>query len=472
MKTDHANQELLVQDHLLFVGDKETEKRLVSLLPESVRKHSHSTTDPAEARNIVTGESPCVIIIDLDETRFHPLRFVEELTDIANGCNIIGITERNPLRLVVNALKAGVRQVINTNDEPSLLQEEIDKSLERVIVQKKGEALHRKHKERFDFSEIIGHDSSMTEIIEVLTRIIRRKWVTVLIRGETGTGKELIARAIHYNSFSEYRPFVEIHCSALPESLLESELFGHEKGAFTDARTSKKGLFEVAENGTLFLDEIGDVTPNIQVKLLKALEEKRFRRVGGTKDIHVQTRIVAATNRDLQSAIREDQFRTDLYYRLNVISVFLPALRERGDDVLLLAHHFLNHYAQEYDSQMRGFTKDAIGLMKSYPWPGNVRELQHTIERIVLLGKGSQMTKEDLLDAIESESTIPMTQRDQSTSVQIVIPPEGMSLEEGEKRLIAAVLEKTGWNKRQTAKTLKISRPRLDRKIERYELAQ
>jgi transcriptional regulator with GAF, ATPase, and Fis domain len=310
----------------------------------------------------------------------------------------------------------------------------------------------------------------LQQVLAMVAKIIQRQWITVLVRGETGTGKELIARTIHYNSSTQTQPFVEINCSTIPEPLLEAELFGYEKGAFTDAKSRKKGLFELAENGTLFLDEIGEISLAVQVKLLKAIEEKTIRRLGGTEDIQIKTRIIAATNRDLQAAMQENLFRQDLYYRLNVLTLQLPPLRERGDDVLVLARHFLSRFAEEYGSALTGFTSEAEALLKSYHWPGNVRELKHTLERVVLLAGGNIATDKAIAEAIESDTPMLLAKSRDLTNVTIEIPPAGISLDEAQKQLIEKVFEQTGWHKRRTCKALKISRPRLDRIIKKYGL--
>ena len=305
----------------------------------------------------------------------------------------------------------------------------------------------------------------------MISKIVKRKWITVLINGETGTGKELIARTIHYQTCRDDEQFVEINCSALPETLLESELFGYEKGAFTDAKTSKKGLFELAQNGTLFLDEIGEISLQMQVKLLRALEEKKIRRVGGIQDIRINTRIITATNRDLKAAIKEGKFRSDLFYRLNVIHIAVPPLRERGKDIVMLADFFLKHFVQEYESSIQSFSKEALDFMCSYYWPGNVRELKHSIERIVLLSDNTVISRRDMEQTIQSETPIEMSSKPQTDYLQLEIPPEGITLEDAEKSVINMVLQKTGWNKRRTCRILKISRPRLDRKIDKFQLA-
>ncbi|MFQ5649817.1 MAG: sigma-54 interaction domain-containing protein [bacterium] len=455
---------------ILFLGGSEKQKLLDGTTLDSGQSALLTTRKKANALSIARRKEPQLVIVDFDLEELQPLEFLSDLMQDKDTFKVIGITSTSPLSVVVKAIKMGVYEVINVHDEPFKLQRELSKLFQQWQELTKGERLHQDLKGKYDFTTILGESAAMKRVLEIVSKIISRKRVTVLVRGETGTGKELIARVIHYNSLDQFQPFVEINCSALPESLLESELFGYEKGAFTDAKSRKKGLFELAQNGTMFLDEIGEITPAVQVKLLKALDEKRIRRVGGTQDIEVRTRIIAATNRDLQAAIRDGLFRNDLFYRLNVITIHLPALREREEDVLLLARHFLTHYAREYENALREFTPEAEGLLRSYDWPGNVRELKHTIERIVLLHPGESVTREVLEEAIESETPLVMTEKKQTTTLQIDVPADGMSLEDGEKLLIQAVLEKMNWNKRRTCQILKISRPRLDRKIQKYGL--
>jgi len=423
-----------------------------------------------ETLGLMRRELPQAVAVDFDLPDLQPMEFIKKALEESSAATFLGVTQHGSSRQALSAVRAGYYEVIHLTEEPGKLQSELAKLVARWREREKAERLHAQQKETHDFGKIIGSSPAMTEMLGVLGKIIQRKWVTVLLRGETGTGKELIARTIHYNCSSPAQPFVEINCSAIPENLLEAELFGYEKGAFTDAKIRKKGLFELAENGSLFLDEIGDVSPQVQVKLLKAVEEKKTRRLGGTEDIHLNTRIIAATNRDLQAAIREGHFRQDLYYRLNVISIYLPALRERGDDVILLARYFLSHFAKEYTSTLADFTPDAEALLRAYQWPGNIRELQHTLERIVLLGEGQFVTRTALDRAIESETPTITSKNVDATTIKIDIPPEGLSFEDIEKQALQVVLEKMGWNRRRTSRVFKISRPRLARKIEKYQL--
>ncbi|RMH96439.1 MAG: sigma-54-dependent Fis family transcriptional regulator [Calditrichaeota bacterium] len=455
---------------ILFLGKADKLSLLNGFRNTYDNQQIRSAFQVEDARPLIEQEEPQVIIVDFDREDVHPLEIVEQLQEACPRCRMMGILQKASFSLAVKAARMGVDEVVHLSEEPHKLEEKLSEWFKDWEGQSRGEDLFQKQRHEYDFSRIIGNSPAMQNVLNMLTKIIRRKWVTVLIRGETGTGKELIARTIHYNCFDRYQPFVEVNCNALPENLLESELFGYEKGAFTDAKTRKPGLFELAQDGTLFLDEIGDISPKVQVKLLKVLEEKKLRRLGGTQDIRMNCRIITATNQDLQKAIEEGRFRNDLYYRLNVITITLPPLRERGDDVLLLARHFMAKYGAEYENPLEGITPEAEALLRAYPWPGNVRELKHTIERIVLLSEDKMLTREALEEAIESETPQIMTEKPASSGMQIEIPPGGISLEEGEKFLIEAILQKTNWNKRKTSQILKISRPRLDRKIEKFNL--
>ncbi len=320
------------------------------------------------------------------------------------------------------------------------------------------------------FDNIVGESSIMEEVFELTKKIIQSGTTTVLIQGETGTGKELIARAIHSGSSSGDKPFIEVNCTAIPENLLEEELFGYERGAFTDAKRRKKGLLELADGGTLFLDEIGYMSPNLQVKVLKVIEEKKFKRLGGTEDVEVKMRIVAATNRDLRKSLEDGSFREDLFYRLNVLSIVLPPLRERGEDVIVLAEHFMGEYCRQYNRTSRVLSPESKELLKEYKWPGNVRELKNAIERAVLLGDGETVLPADISVSIRSYTNLGASESREGKKLFLNIGAEGLSLREVEKRLIGEVLKLTKGNRSRAAKMLKVSRPRLLRKMRKYGL--
>jgi Nif-specific regulatory protein len=319
--------------------------------------------------------------------------------------------------------------------------------------------LRQELRERYDFSNIIGNSGPMRQVYEQMAQVARTN-TTVLIRGESGTGKELIAHAIHYNSPRAKKPFIKVSCAALPETLIESELFGYEKGAFTGALTRKKGRFELADGGTIFLDEIGDLNLSTQVKLLRVLQEREFERLGGTETIRVNVRLIAATNKDLEKAIAEGAFREDLYYRLNVFTIFVPPLRERKPDILLLADHFLEKYSREHGKNIKRISTPAIDMLMSYHWPGNVRELENCIERSVLVCEGSVIHAHHL----------PPTLQTAEASGTVVNLSLAEAVQAYEKDLILDALKTTRGNRAKAARLLKTTERILNYKVKKYEI--
>ena len=311
-------------------------------------------------------------------------------------------------------------------------------------------------------AHLIGDSDVMERTRATIRRIAPSPVTTVLITGESGTGKDVAARAIHQASRRVDNPFVNITCSALPESLLESELFGHEAGAFTSASRQKRGLLEAAHGGTVFLDEIAEMTPALQAKLLRFCEERRFRRVGGTQDIHVDVRVVAATHRDIPAAVAEGTFRQDLYYRLRVVSVDMPALREHKEDIAQLAPHFTSYFAQLFGRPVKGLLPETLAILLRHDWPGNVRELKHLIEQGVLLANGEYLAPEDC----------PIARNHDSGLHAFNLPPGGVVLAELEERLVAQALEATRWNQVQAGKLLGLNRDQIRYRIEKYGLVK
>ncbi|HUO28302.1 MAG TPA: sigma 54-interacting transcriptional regulator [Bryobacteraceae bacterium] len=312
--------------------------------------------------------------------------------------------------------------------------------------------------------EVIAEAPAMRELLNFVRRVAASEATTILLEGENGTGKDLIAKTLHYQSVRQAEPFIAINCAAIPETLLESELFGYEKGAFTDARQQKRGIFELADKGTLFLDEVGEVPLMLQAKLLRVLEEQSFRRLGGLKDIQLDLRVIAATNKNLREAVKEGAFRQDLYFRLNVIQIVLPPMRERREDILPLGRFFIEHYNRKFRRAIEGLAPAAEDLLLAHDWPGNVRELRNAIERAMILEESTRITPSSL--------PISITRReDQPAAVpHPEIPSDGLSLEDNERMLLARALEKTGGNQTQAARLLRITRDTLRYKMKKFNL--
>jgi transcriptional regulator with PAS, ATPase and Fis domain len=311
---------------------------------------------------------------------------------------------------------------------------------------------------------VVADSVSMHEIMQFVRRVAASEATTILIEGENGTGKDLIAKTVHYSSLRQTEPFIAINCAAIPETLLESELFGYEKGAFTDARAQKRGLFELADRGTLFLDEVGEIPLMLQAKLLRVLEEQNFRRLGGLKDIQLDVRVIAATNRNLREAVKEGAFRQDLYFRLNVIHIQIPPLRERREDVLPLARFFIQYYNNKFHRQIDGLTREAESIMLRHDWPGNVREVRNAIERAMILEDSSFITPASLPLSFNDHAAVSIP------AAAEPFPDEGVSLEESEKQLLVRALEKTNGNQTQAARLLRITRDTLRYKMKKFNL--
>ncbi len=314
--------------------------------------------------------------------------------------------------------------------------------------------------------EVIAESGPMREVVNFVRRVAASEATTILLDGENGTGKDLIAKTLHYQSLRQAEPFIAINCAAIPDSLLESELFGYEKGAFTDARTQKRGIFELADKGTLFLDEIGEIPLMLQAKLLRVLEEQTFRRLGGLKDINLDLRVVAATNKNLREAVKEGAFRQDLYFRLNVIQISIPPLRERLDDILPLARFFIDHYNHKFKRSIEGVSESAAKLLMSHDWPGNVRELRNAIERAMILEESALITAPSLpISVAHSEQGMALP-----AAPATEMAGDGLSLEDNERNLLARALEKTNGNQTQAARLLRVTRDTLRYKMKKFNL--
>jgi two-component system response regulator AtoC len=387
------------------------------------------------------------------------LTVLQQIKQQAPETLVILMTGFSSVENAVQAMKLGAFHYVNKPfnlDEVMLL---VEKALETSQLRREVRALRSSQGKDFGFDSIIGESPAMQTAKSLLARVAGSPASTVLLTGETGTGKDLAAKAIHFNSGRSSRQFVNITCSALPEQLLESELFGHERGAFTDARQQKRGLFETADGGTLFLDEIGEMTMALQSKLLRFLEEKTFKRVGGLNDVRVDVRVVAATNRSLEDEVKAGRFREDLFYRLQVMPIHLPALRERRGDVPLLASFFIDRFNSEFRKKVRGLTPAATEVLEQYQWPGNVREMRNAIERAMLLADRDRLEPQDFTTLTRTVSP-----------TQFKLPPEGVNIEDVERQLLAQALERAKGNQTQAAQLLGINRDQVRYRIEKFGL--
>ncbi len=373
---------------------------------------------------------------------------------------VILLTAFSSIETAVEAMKQGAYHYANKPFNLDELVLVVQKALETTALRREVRALRASRSEPYGLARIVGESPPMISLKALLQRVAASPASTVLLTGESGTGKDLAAKVIHYNSDRASKPFMNITCSALPETLLESELFGHERGAFTDARQQKTGLLESADGGTVFLDEIGEMVPALQAKLLRFLEEKAFKRVGGAADIHVDVRVIAATNRDLEDAVKVGKFREDLYYRLNVMQIPLPPLREHPSDIPLLVNYYIDQFNREFRKQVRGVNDAGVELLRGYRWPGNIRELRNAVERAMLLADGPWLGPEHF----------PMSVSRRISGGVMELPDEGVSLEAMERALVLQALNRTGWNQTKAAALLGLNRDQIRYRVEKFGL--
>jgi DNA-binding NtrC family response regulator len=426
-------------------------------------------SDGQEGLEAATNGDFDLAILDMSLPKMNGLEVLASVKQIKPDLPVIMITAYGSTRTAIDALRLGAYDYITKPFDLDELQVVAERALERKRLIDDNRFLRSELKRQYGFDNIIGTNREVQQAYVVAAKVARTN-ATVLLLGETGTGKEYLARTIHYQSDRANGPFVKVNCAALPENLLESELFGHEKGAFTHAITRRLGRFEIAHKGTIFLDEIGEIAPSVQTKLLRVLQEKQFERVGGSETITVDVRVIAATNRDLEQAVREKQFRDDLYYRLNVISVKLPPLRERGDDVMIFADHFLKRFADEMGKPIKNFSEEAISVIKAHSWPGNIRELENAVERAVILCEGDTIRPEHLMIApCKKEKNLAELPTTESVLSEL---PVIASLREVECAHIRRVLNYKGWNQSAAAQILGIDRKTLRNKIKEFKLTK
>ncbi|HEB29850.1 MAG TPA: sigma-54-dependent Fis family transcriptional regulator [Spirochaetes bacterium] len=419
---------------------------------------------------ILAAESKIVdlVLLDIRLPDISGLDVLEKIKKFNRDISVIMITADDAVTTGIACMKAGAYDYVIKPVDFEELKIIVEKSLETASM--KSEFMRMRHEQAAEsqFENIVGKSKSMQDVFRIINRIAASDAATVLLQGESGTGKDLIARAIHYCSARRERSFTEINCAALPETLLESELMGYEKGAFTDAKTAKKGLFELADGGTLYLDEIGEMKISTQAKLLRIIENKRFKRVGGTSDIDIDVRIIAATNLDLAEAVREGRFRKDLYYRLKVIPVELPPLRERREDIPLLTDFFISKFNREFKRNIKGVTAKARDLLIDYPWPGNVRELKNIVERAIILESDEEILAEHLPHEIRNKQIL----IEKTPDIQIDFPDNGISLEGLEANLLKKALDMSKNNQTKAAKLLGLGRDALRYRMKKIGLLE
>jgi len=447
---------------ILIVDD---EQMMCEMLEDDLKRHGFHPTcyiSAEKALDTLKTESFDVLLTDMNLPNMNGIELCERVVANRPDIPVIVITAFGSMETAIAAIRAGAYDFVTKPIDTEFLVLALDRAVNHHGLQEKVKLLDKALKKSHQFDELIGQSPPMRKLIDRLERVADTE-TSILITGETGTGKELVAQALHRRSRRHKGPFVAVNCAALPGALLESELFGHKSGAFTDAKTERKGLFFQADGGTLFFDEIGDFPMALQPKLLRSLEERCVRPIGGTSEIAFDVRIIAATNRDIETAVEENRFREDLYYRINVIQIDLPPLRERGTDILLLAQHFVEQFSIRSDKQIAGISNAASEKLLNYAWPGNIRELRNTIERAVVLTRYEKISVDDLPEKI----------RDYKTSNFLVgsdNPSELIPVQEVERRYILHVLKTVGGNKTLAARVLGLDRKTLYRKLQYYKV--
>src|SRR5512143_58816 len=402
---------------------------------------------------------PDAVITDMMLPDIDGIELVRKFKQTDPEAEVIVITGQGNIPRSVEAVKAGAFDFLEKPIDAERLLDKLEKAIKQRVLIDENEQLKAKLQDRYKFQNVIGKSKKMQELFELIESVAASE-ANILIQGDNGTGKELIANAIHYNSKRSKGPFIKINCAAIPKDLIESELFGYRKGAFTGAMSDKEGLFEMAEGGSLLLDEIGEMPPYLQTKLLRVLQEREYRPIGSDRIVRVDFRLICATNADIDTALRDGKLREDLYFRINTITLRVPPLRERTEDIPLLCEHFREKYNKRHDRNLKAITPDAYHLLIRHRWPGNVRELENIIERGVLVSKGSEITVNDLPESLRTEN---------ATTTEFVIPPH-RTLAEIEKMAILQTLQRTNWNKQEAAQILGLYRPTLYSKMKKHEI--
>ena len=457
----------MLRDKILVADDEQSMREFLDIM---LRKEGYKVSlapNGEEVLKLLEKDIFDLILMDIRMPRLDGISTLKKIKAISPETIVIMITAYASADTAIKAMKEGAYDYITKPFKVEEIKLIIKNALEKKNLQKENILLKQVVRDRYHFGNIIGQSPKMMALYDLLEKVSPTK-TNILIAGESGTGKELVAKAIHYNSVRKEKPFVTLNCGAIPESLIESELFGHMKGAFTDAIATKKGLFEVADEGTIFLDEISELPLLMQVKLLRVLQDKEFKRVGGTEDIRVDVRIISATNKDLEEAVKEKHFREDLFYRLNVIQIKLPPLRDRKEDIPILAGHFLKKYSEELNKNILKTSPEALQILLNYEYPGNVRELQNIIERAVALESSQELTVHNLSSYLSEQPLL------RKGPIDIEIPNEGIDLEKMvedlERTLLLKALHKTKGIKKKAAELLRINFRSMRYRLEKYGL--
>ncbi|MBN1903286.1 sigma-54-dependent Fis family transcriptional regulator [Candidatus Sumerlaeota bacterium] len=460
----------MVQSYHILVVDDEQIIRFV--LHEALEKEGYIVDEASngeEAVLKVRNVNFDLIILDIKMPVMDGIEALKEIRKIDPGIPVVMITAFGNSNVAMQALKEGAYDYFNKPFDVNEIRIVIKRALEKQKLQKQIEILETQLIQEHRFDRIIGTSQKMQEVFALIRKVITND-VTVLICGESGTGKELVAQAIHYHSERAKKPFIKVSCVAIPDTLLESEMFGYERGAFTGAHQTKIGKFELAQGGTFFLDEIGDMPLGLQVKLLRVIQERELERIGGNKTIKVDIRLVACTNRDLVESVKNQTFREDLYFRINVLPIYLPPLRERKDDIPLLVEHFIKYYNQKLGKHVVNVSDDVMRIIQQYPWPGNVRELENVIQRAIILSPGETITADLLPPNVHAEPVLEDISRI-TDDFDMPMPDRIQILTEKiEKKMIQAALAKSNNRRQETADLLGISRKSLHNKMQKYEL--
>jgi len=459
----------MFKDKILVADDEQSMREFLDIMLKKEGYKVSLASNGEEVLKLAERDIFDLILMDIRMPKLDGIAVLKKIKALSPETIVIMITAYASTDTAIRAMKEGAYDYVTKPFKVDEIKLIIRNALEKKNLQKENILLKQVVRDRYHFDNILGQSPKMLALYDLLEKVGPTK-TNILIAGESGTGKELVAKAIHYNSPRKDKPFVTLNCGAIPELLIESELFGHMRGAFTDAIATKKGLFEMADEGTIFLDEISELPLLMQVKLLRVLQDKEFKRVGGTEDIRVDVRIMSATNKDLEEAVTEKRFREDLFYRLNVIQIKLPPLRDRREDISLLTMHFLKKYSEELNKHITGISPETLRILLNYDYPGNVRELQNIIERAVALESTQELTPQNLSSYLDQQPSL------KKGSIDLDIPNEGLDLEkvveELERNLLLKALDRTKGIKKKAAELLHINFRSMRYRLEKYGLNQ